>query len=82
MPGFEVVGWFGIFAPTGTPKNVIVKLNETINIVLKMPEIQARLAKQGLIPGGGTPEALRDLLNADLDKWGKLIREIGLKTTE
>jgi tripartite-type tricarboxylate transporter receptor subunit TctC len=51
-------------------------------MVLKMPEIQARLAKQGLIPGGGTPEALRDLLDADLNKWGKLIKEIGIKTTE
>jgi len=82
LPGFEVVGWFGIFAPTGTPNNVILKLNESINVVLKMPEIRERLARQGLIPGGGTPEALRDLLNADLSKWGKLIREIGLKTTE
>ena len=82
LPGFEVVGWFGIFAPTGTPNNVIVKLNETINTVLKMPDIRDRLARQGLIPGGGTPEALRDLLNADLSKWGKFIKEIGIKTTE
>ena len=82
LPGFEVVGWFGIFAPTGTPNNVILKLNESINVVLKMPEIRERLARQGLIPGGGTPEALRDLLSADLGKWGKLIKEIGLKTTE
>ena len=82
LPGFEVVGWFGIFAPTGTPSNVIVKLNESINAVLKMPDIRDRLARQGLIPGGGTPEALRDLLAADLSKWGKLIKEIGIKTTE
>jgi tripartite-type tricarboxylate transporter receptor subunit TctC len=82
LPGFEVVGWFGIFAPTGTPSNVIVKLNESINAVLKMPDIRDRLARQGLIPGGGSPEALRDLLSADLSKWGKLIKEIGIKTTE
>ena len=82
LPGFEVVGWFGIFAPTGTPQGVITKLNENINVVLKMPEIRERLARQGLIPGGGSPEALRDLLGTDLDKWGKLIKEIGLKATE
>ena len=82
LPGFEVVGWFGIFAPTGTPKAVIVKLNESINVVLKMPDIRERLARQGLIPGGGTPEELRDLLSADLSKWGKLIKEIGIKTSE
>jgi tripartite-type tricarboxylate transporter receptor subunit TctC len=82
LPGFEVVGWFGIFAPTGTPKAVIVKLNESINVVLKMPDIRERLARQGLIPGGGSPEDLRDLLSADLSKWGKFIKEIGIKTTE
>ena len=82
LPGFEVVGWFGIFAPTGTPKTVIVKLNESINVVLKMPDIRERLARQGLIPGGGSPEDLRDLLSADLSKWGKLIKEIGIKTSE
>ncbi len=82
LPGFEVVGWFGIFAPTGTPKAVIVKLNESINLVLKMPDIRDRLARQGLIPGGGTPEELRDLLSADLSKWGKFIKEIGIKTSE
>ena len=82
LPGFEVVGWFGIFAPTGTPKAVIVKLNESINVVLKMPDIRERLARQGLIPGGGSPEGLRDLLSEDLSKWGKLIKEIGIKTSE
>ena len=82
LPGFEVVGWFGIFAPTGTPKTVIMKLNESINVVLKMPDIRERLARQGLIPGGGSPEDLRDLLSADLSKWGKLIKEIGIKTSE
>ncbi len=82
LPGFEVVGWFGIFAPTGTPNNVILKLNENINAVLKMPKIRDRLARQGLIPGGGSPEALRDLLAADLNKWGKFIKEIGIKTTK
>ena len=82
LPGFEVVGWFGIFAPTGTPKAVIVKLNENINVVLKMPDIRERLARQGLIPGGGSPEELKDLLSADLSKWGKFITEIGIKTTE
>jgi tripartite-type tricarboxylate transporter receptor subunit TctC len=75
-------GWFGIFAPTGTPKAVIVKLNESINVVLKMPDIRERLARQGLIPGGGSPEGLRDLLSEDLSKWGKLIKEIGIKTSE
>jgi tripartite-type tricarboxylate transporter receptor subunit TctC len=82
LPGFEVVGWFGIFAPAGTPKAIIVKLNESINVVLKMPDIRDRLARQGLIPGGGTPEELRDLLSSDLSKWGKFIKEIGIKTTE
>ena len=79
LPGFEVVGWFGIFAPAGTPPPIVEKLNRNINTVLKMPEVQQRLAAQGLIPGGGTSQALEQLLRSDITKWEKLIKEIGIK---
>ena len=79
LPGFEVVGWFGIFAPAGTPAPIVEKLNRNINTVLKMPEVQQRLAAQGLIPGGGTSQALEQLLRSDITKWEKLIKEIGIK---
>ena len=78
LPGFEVVGWFGIFAPAGTPRAVITKLNKEINQVLSTPDVQQRFASQGLIPGGGTPEALGQFLRAEMKKWGALIKEAGI----
>ena len=79
LPGFEVVGWFGIFAPVGTPRPVVAKLNKELNDALRTPDIQQRFAGQGLIPGGGTPEELDRFLRAEIAKWGALIREAGIQ---
>jgi len=79
LPGFEVVGWFGIFAPAATPKPIIARLNKEIAAILKTPEIQKRFAGEGLIPGGGTPEELGAFLRAELAKWGALIKEAGIR---
>lgn len=78
LPGFEVVGWFGIFAPAGTPRPVIATLNKGINAALRAPETQERFARQGLIPGGGTPEDLERFFRAELKRWGALIKEVGI----
>ena len=75
LPGFDVVGWFGIFAPAGTPRGVIARLNKDSNDALRQPEIQQRFATQGLIPGGGTPEVLGNFLKTEIAKWGALIKE-------
>ncbi len=79
LPGFEVVGWFGIFAPAATPRPIIARLNTEINGALRLPEMQKRFAGEGLIPGGGTPEELGGFLRAELAKWGALIKEIGIR---
>ena len=79
LPGFEVVGWFGIFAPAGTPRLVVAKLNKELNQVLSLPDTQQRFASQGLIPGGGTPEELGKFLRAEIAKWGALIKEAGIQ---
>jgi tripartite-type tricarboxylate transporter receptor subunit TctC len=79
LPGFEVVGWFGIFTAAATPKPIVATLNKEINAVLRMPEIQKRFAGEGLIPGGGTPEELGRFLRAELAKWGALIKEAGIQ---
>lgn len=79
LPGFEVIGWFGIFAPAATPKPIIVKLNKEMNEVLRAHETQQRFASQGLTPGGGTPEELGKFLRAEIGKWGALIKEAGIQ---
>jgi tripartite-type tricarboxylate transporter receptor subunit TctC len=79
LPGFDVVGWFGIFAPAGTPRPIIAKLNKEVNHVLSLPDTQQRFASQGLVPGGGTPEDLGKFLRAEIAKWGALIKEAGIQ---
>ena len=79
LPGFEVVGWFGLFAPAGTPQPVITKLNGEIVRILKVTESRERLSGHGLIPGGGTPQELGQFLHAEIAKWGKLIKETGIR---
>lgn len=79
LPGFQVIGWFGLFAPAGTPRPVVQKLNAEIVKTLKLPEIRERLSGHGLIPGGGTPEDLGRFLNEEITRWRKLIQEAGIR---
>jgi tripartite-type tricarboxylate transporter receptor subunit TctC len=78
LPGFEVVGWFGIFAPAGTPAPIIGRLSTEINRILKEPQTRDQFAGHGLVPGGGTPEELGTFLKTELNRWGTLIRSIGI----
>ncbi len=79
LPGFEVVYWFGIFAPRGTPAPIVGRLNTEIDRILRLPETRERFAGQGMVPGGGSPAELGAFLKAEIAKWGKLIREAGIR---
>ena len=80
LPGFQVIGWFGLFAPAGTPNTVIQKLNTEIVKTLKAPETRERLSGHGLIPGGGTPQDLGKFLSEEIARWRKLIQEAGIRS--
>ena len=79
LPGFEVVGWFGIFSPAGISQNIVASLNKQINIVLSSAELHKRFAGDGLITGGGSPDQLGNFLRSELSKWGALMKETGLQ---
>lgn len=80
VPGYELTGWLAVFAPAGTPDAVVAKLNGEINRILALPEIQGRLAQQGLEPPQtGTPAQLGALVRSDIPKWAKVIKEAGIK---
>ena len=80
LPGFQVIGWFGLFAPAGTPSAVVQKLNTEIVKTLKSPETRERLSGHGLIPGGGTPQDLGKFLSEEIARWRKLIQEAGIRS--
>ncbi len=79
LPGFDVTAWFGVFAPARTPRSVIDRLNTEFVKILAMPDVRQKLANHGVQAGGGTPDALRDFLVSDIEKWGKVIRDAGIR---
>lgn len=77
-PGFSASGWNAIFAPAGTPKEVIGKLNAAINQALKDPGLQKKFLDQGVKPLGGTSEALQKSLEQDMSNTGSALRAAGV----
>src|SRR5690606_341318 len=78
IPGYEVTGWFGLFAPAGTDPAIIDKLNSVVLKALESPEVQKLLLAQGAEPDGDTPENFARFVQAEHDKWAKLINETGI----
>jgi len=74
VPGYEVTGWNGILAPAKTPRAVVDRLNREIVKVLHTPEVQADVAAQGIETIGNTPEEFGRIMQADIQKWSKLIK--------
>lgn len=79
VPGYEASGWFGILAPAGTPREIVRRLNGEIGKALQSDDLRKRLSGLGGEVAGGTPEAFGQHLRREIEKWGKLIRAIGLR---
>ena len=79
LEGFEVLGWFALLAPAKTPANVVQLLNAELNKMIAKPQIVARFADLGAEPLGGTPERATAFIREEQDKWGRIIREVGIK---
>ena len=79
VPGFENVTWYGMFAPAGTPKDVIMKLNAQVMQILADPEMAQRMASQGAEPRGTSPEELARYMRAESARWRKVISSAGIK---
>ncbi len=79
LTGYDANTNGGILAPAGTPKAIIAKLNAEINAALKMPDVRAKLEAAGIDVQGGSPDDYAALIKSDLVKWGKVIKEAGIK---
>ena len=80
MPGFEVIAWNALYAPKGTPKEIIHLLNAEMQKILAQPETRQKLLALGYEPSGGTPEQLAAFGRAEHIKWGPLIAAAGIKS--
>jgi tripartite-type tricarboxylate transporter receptor subunit TctC len=79
VPGYEKVQWFGVLAPAGTPQPIITKINAEMVRVLRLPDVTRRLRELGSEPVGNTPEQFGALVNSEIKKWAKVIREVGIR---
>ena len=72
--------WYGVMAPAGTPPEIVAKVSAELNSILQLPDVRDTMAKQGLVPVGGTPERLRDLLTLEIPRWAKVVAAAKIKT--
>jgi tripartite-type tricarboxylate transporter receptor subunit TctC len=79
LPGFEVVGWYGVLAPAKLPKPLLAKLHAEIAGFVKSPEFAKRVAADGAEPVGSDPETFRQFMLADLKKWADVVKRSGAK---
>lgn len=77
--GFVVEAWFGVITPAGTPQPVIARLNEAFNKAMQTPRIRKRLDDAAVRVLGGTPQRMAEQIQADLDRWGKVVKANGIR---
>lgn len=78
LPGYEAAIWYGVLAPAGTPRDIITRLNAELHKALAAPDLRAKLTEQGFAITPSTPEEFGSKITAELDRWGKLIREANI----
>jgi tripartite-type tricarboxylate transporter receptor subunit TctC len=78
LPGFEVLGWFGVVAPAATPREILDRLSSEIRRTLERSDIRELFASQGLTSHGTTPEEYATFIQSEAVKWKKLIDEVGI----
>lgn len=79
LPGFDADAWFALFAPRGTPSEIVNRVYDDVAAVLKMPEVRQRMLDIGGQPGGQTPEEFGARVRREIDKWKKVAATAGIK---
>jgi tripartite-type tricarboxylate transporter receptor subunit TctC len=78
-PSYETGFWYGLVVPAKTPKDVIATIHSAMVKTLKLPDVAKRLQDVSFTTVGDQPEDFAEFLKAEVDKWGKIVRELGLK---
>ena len=79
LPGYEVVLWHGLVGPKGLPRAIVERINTEANQILKVKEMDTLLATDGVAPAGGTPEQFAATIKSDIERWGKVVKQAGVK---
>ena len=79
LAAFEADAWYGIFAPAGTPPDIIARINAEVNRILAAPDVRERMKTLGADPIGKSPEFFAAFVKDEIAKWGKVVKEAGIK---
>jgi len=79
IPGMEFSNWFGVFAPAGTPPDIVQRLNRELNAVMRSPEVLERLERAGADAAGGTPEQFARVYRDEFESWKAVIQRANIK---
>ncbi|MBI4293087.1 MAG: tripartite tricarboxylate transporter substrate binding protein [Betaproteobacteria bacterium] len=79
LPGFNVASWVGFLGPAGIPRDVVQKWHREMSRIMQLPEIRDRQISQGLEPVGSTPEYFAEFIKTEIAKWGKVVKQAGIK---
>jgi tripartite-type tricarboxylate transporter receptor subunit TctC len=79
LPSFEAVSWYALVGPAGMPKDVVTKIHADVAKVLQLPDVREKLGNMGVDAVGSTPEQLRVAIKTDYDRYGAIIRKLGIK---
>jgi len=79
LPGYETTIWLALYAPAKTPKEIVARLNEAVVRIMASSDVQERYSRQGMAAVSSTPEHLLEYNKAELVKWGKVVKEAGIK---
>jgi tripartite-type tricarboxylate transporter receptor subunit TctC len=78
-PGFEAPAWWAVLAPAKTPPDILKRMNEALNVILKTPDIAKKLDAQGIDVVGGSPDAARVFMDKQMDIWAKVVKDNNIK---
>lgn len=79
LPGYEVINWYGVLAPSGTPKPIVARLHDEITRIMNLPEVKERLATQGAEVITSTPQEFATFIRSETAKWAKVVKFAGAK---
>src|SRR5262249_12632531 len=79
VPGFDVSAWYGWVAPARTPTAIVNKLNAELLRVIRLPDISKVIGDAGSAPVGSTPDQFKQHIAAEVPRWGKVVKELGLR---
>lgn len=79
LPGFDPVGWYAMFTPSGVPAGTIKRINTEINRIVGLADVRKHLQGRGMVPVGGAPNDLAEYLSTEITRWGKVIKAAKIK---